>query len=102
MQPTETLTSKETVKLIRGTFSPEDAAEVLFSILSDKIRFHNIQVLSIKERFNGDTSYSEQRLVELKAAKEKVSQLILEAKNSNSEIEIQSDINIQLKLKSEA
>lgn len=99
MENIQTIDKIETVKLIKGTFDPVDAAEVLFSILSDKIRFHNIQILSIKERFSGDTKYSEQRLNELKEAKQKVANLILEARDQDCQIEINSNIEIRLKSK---
>lgn len=85
----------EQVKLIDGTFSPENAAEVLHAVLDDKIRFHNIRILSIQERFGGDTSASENRLRELKAAKAKVSQILAEAKAANLDLEIFSCIDIK-------
>ncbi len=82
--------------MIEGSFSPQGAAEVLFSIIGDKIRFHNVEILSIKERFNGDTQHSEKRLKELKAAKKQVAQLILEARDKGYQVDIHSTIEIEL------
>ncbi|MFD2551387.1 hypothetical protein ACFSQP_06110 [Bizionia sediminis] len=93
------LNEQQAFKLIDGTFDAAESADVLFSVLSDKIRFHNIQILSIQERFSGDTSYSEKRLDELKAAKRQVAALILKAKNNNCDIEIKSSIQMTLKKK---
>ncbi|WP_224483380.1 hypothetical protein [Robertkochia aurantiaca] len=87
---------KDTIKLIEGHYTPGEAAEILFSVLSDKIRFHNIQILSIKERFNGDTAHSENRVKELRAAQEKVEELIKEARDNGYKFRIKSDISISL------
>lgn len=90
---------QQSFKLIDGTFDAVESADVLFSILSDKIRFHNIQILSIQERFSGDTSYSEKRLEQLKVAKRQVAELILKARNLNYDIEIKGSIQMTLKKK---
>lgn len=96
----ETVTDlQESFKLIDGTFDPSEAADVLFSVFGDKIRFHNIQILSVQERFSGDTSYSEKRLHELKESKRQVADLILRARDNNYDIEINGVINITLKEK---
>lgn len=93
----ETFSKKETLNLIEGKFNTTDAAEVLFSILGAKINFHNTQILSIKERFNGDTHFSEKRLKELLQAKQKVSELIAEARANNYDIDIKSTVEVSLK-----
>ena len=91
------MNNNEQIKLIDGTFSPEGAAEVLFAVLDDKIRFHNIRILSIQERFGGDTSQSENRIKELKAAKAKVKEVLDEAKRTGAEVELFSMVDIKVK-----
>ncbi|MBJ7880930.1 hypothetical protein [Gelidibacter salicanalis] len=93
---TNSFTKKKSFKLIEGKFEPAEAADVLFSILHDKIRFHNVQRLSIKERFNGDTSYSEGRLKDLKKSKKKIAKLIVEARDNGYNVEINSIIEMIL------
>ena len=97
--PEITTDLQESFKLIDGTYDPSEAADVLFSVLGDKIRFHNIQILSIQERFNGDTSHSEKRLHELKESKKQIADIILKARDNNYDIEIKGVIDISLKEK---
>jgi hypothetical protein len=85
------------IKLIDGDYSVSEAADVLFSVISDKIRFHNIQMLSIRERFDGDTSHSEERLAELNEAKEKIAEILKVAREQGADLEIYSSIQIKLK-----
>tara|TARA_R110002012_G_scaffold322083_1_gene554891 strand:- start:68944 stop:69261 length:318 start_codon:yes stop_codon:yes gene_type:complete len=99
LHPESATDLQESFKLIDGTYEPSEAADVLFSVLGDKIRFHNIQILSAQERFNADTSVSEKRLHELKESKHQVADLILKARDNNYEIEINGVINITLKEK---
>jgi len=85
------------IKFIDGSFTPAEAAEVLFAVLGDKIRFHNIQVLSLQERFNKDASHSRKRLEELHAAEDQVSELLAAAREAGATIEIQSTIQLTIK-----
>lgn len=63
-------------KLVDSTYAAEDAREVLLSLVSDKIRFLNTQVLSAEERFSGENkqhfkeraAYLEKEAEELRAA----------------------------------
>lgn len=82
--------------LIDSTYAPEQAREVLCSLLNDKIRFLNHQVLSTAERFGSDTSHLEKRLVEIKAQRD---QLVNQLKNLSNEaylLEIDCQINIKV------
>jgi hypothetical protein len=92
-----TVNSVQSFKLIEGIFEPSEAADVLFTILDDKIRFHNIQILSIQERFNGDTRNSQRRLNDLKESKKKIANLIIDARAKGFEIEINSNIEMIFK-----
>lgn len=91
----------QSIQLVEGTFSPIEAAEVLFSLITDKIKFHNLQLLNVKELSNEDMVHSEQRIKALKEAKNKAKDLILKARNEGYEMKIQSTIEIQL-VKSDA
>jgi len=85
------------IKFIDGSFTAAEAAEVLFAVLGDKIRFHNIQVLSLQERFNKDASLSKKRLAELHIAENEVSELLAAAREAGATIEIQSTIQLTIK-----
>jgi hypothetical protein len=86
----------EHIKLIDGAFSPAEAAEVLLSLINDKIKFHTVQALNLKTGYNENSSESEQRILQLKQAKEIVKSLVVDARNKDYEVLIDSDIKIKL------
>ena len=88
-------TNKNDIKLIDGIFNADDAAEILFSVLEAKIRFHNLQMMSVSERFNGSTSIHESRLQDLENSKKTVTELIMLAKKGKSRLNISSIIQIE-------
>ncbi len=88
--------TKLEVKLVEGTFTPADAADVLFTLIGDKIKFHNLQILSLQERFGETTKNSEKRVKELKDAKNKVKDLVIHARNEGCELGISGAIEITL------
>ena len=83
-------------KLVKGVFDPEEAQDVLFSLINNKIRFHQLEAFSIRERNLGTTFSSESRIVELEDAKELISDSILEATKTHAKIKITGDIKIEL------
>jgi len=84
----------QTIKLIDGTYSAKDAAEILYSVLDDKIKFHNIQITSCLERNQGELEHSRTRLQELKKEREKIAELISEAKENNLSLRLSSQIQV--------
>ncbi len=85
------------IKLIEGEFSSPQAVEVLFTMIGDKIKFHQNSLLDDKRGFGEHKEHSKNRLKELEASKAKIAQLILEARDRDLPIEIHSIINITLK-----
>jgi len=96
MTTTETLTSAETLTLIEGNFSPVEAKEILMNIFSTKINFHKIKNFSSQERYGIDDETAQKRILELILSVEKIKQVIAEAKESNRNLVITSQINIEL------
>lgn len=94
--------TQHNVQLVKGTFSPIEAADVLLSLIAYKIKFHTVQMLSSEERYNPNTIPSEQRIEELKLAKNMVKDLILKARNEGYELQIESAIKIDLKKMSQS
>jgi len=86
------------VQLVKGTFLPVEAADVLLSLLTYKIKFHTVQLLGNKEEQNeNETTPSRQRIVELEKSKTMVKDLILKARDEGYELEIDGEIKINLK-----
>ncbi|AXT51612.1 hypothetical protein D1818_12480 [Aquimarina sp. BL5] len=56
------------IKLVEGTYSPINSADVLLSLIADKIKFHNLQILSAKNKNDLRVIHAEMRIIELKAS----------------------------------
>lgn len=84
----------ETIELIKGTFTPDEAREILLRLLDSKINFHNLKNWSSRERFGKPDAYSEQRLGHLREARTKVETLISQSINEEKNMTINSSIEI--------
>lgn len=82
--------------LINSTYAPEQAREVLCSLLNDKIRFLNHQIISTFERSGSDTSHLERRLVEIKAERDQLTRQLKALANDEYLLEIDCRINIKV------
>lgn len=86
----------EKLKLIEGEFSDEEAKEILTSIFSSKINFHNIKNWSSNERYGTDDEIAQKRVPELRKEMEKLLELLSDAKAKKRRLVITSEINITL------
>lgn len=89
-------TAIDTIKLIDGEYTPQEAASILLAVIEEKIKYHNIHILSHEERFNVSNESSIKRLKELKQSREEICQLVELAKSDNKRLKIKSNINIEL------
>lgn len=85
------------LQLVNNTYSAEAAKEVLTSLIRDKIRFLNVQVLSNHERYGADISHSTKRVAELQAELEIMIKKLNEAIANGDEIEVSCPINITVR-----
>lgn len=92
---TPTAEKHSTIKLVEGTYTPAEAADILFSLIGDKIKFHNLQILSLQERFGLNKSHSEERIRKLKEVKNDTKDFILEARDRGYQIQIDGAIQIK-------
>lgn len=88
-------TKDQTIKLIEGVFSFEEAAEILFSLLMHKIKFHNLQLLHGQALNEENYKRSKERIQALKEHKNRVTEMILAARDKGYELQIDSSINIK-------
>lgn len=84
------------IKLIDGTFTPEEAENVLLKLLDSKIKFHALESFSSQIRGGEENRHSKQRVAELVDATESVRELVKQAKERNLKFSIQSNISIEL------
>jgi len=89
---------KDTEKLILidGIFTHGDAKEILLSIFSSKINFHNIKNWSSQERFGKEDEIAQKRVPALRSEMQKLQEILLVAKVGNKKLVISSEINITL------
>lgn len=88
-------------KLVEGQFAPSEAGKVLFSLINNKINYHNLEKFSNQIRFNEDNPHSKIRIETLSAASAYIKDLINEASSKNMELKIEGVIQIELIPKSE-
>lgn len=84
------------IDLIKGSFTPVDAADILLSLVNDKIKFHTIRQLNLNDDQIENNPKSDNRIVELRNAKKEITSLILKARTENYSLEIESRIQIRL------
>ncbi|TRX22239.1 hypothetical protein FNW25_03950 [Flavobacterium franklandianum] len=86
----------EKLTLIEGDFSFDEAKEILTSMFSSKINFHNIQNWSSQERFGKDDEIAQKRIPALRNEMKKLEEILSEAKAQNKKLVVSSEINISL------
>jgi len=84
----------ETLNLMEGHFTPEDASSVIMSVLSDKIRYHEMKNFSSMERLGMKDSNSVSRLADLKMQISKLKEIIAFAEREQLDLFVHSDIHI--------
>lgn len=84
----------ETIKLINGKFTPEEAKEILLDLIAKKINFHNLKNFSSEVCYSQPDAESRKRIKELQEAKAQVLTLVREAKEEQSHLVIESTIRI--------
>lgn len=86
----------ETVDLIKGTFTPQEAREILLHLLDSKINFHNMKSWSFRERFGKPNADSEEKLKHLKESRKTVETLIAKSVTEEKTLTISSIIEINI------
>lgn len=89
------------VEIIKGTYSPEEAKEILFNIINAKIDFHNMRIVSSQIRYNQPDTNSQKRIKELNNSYAQLELLIAEAAEGNHDLTINSTIELTLTPKKE-
>lgn len=87
----------EKIKLIDSTYSTEDAKEVLFALIDDKINFLGRHMHSKEERFGEDTTHIKKRIKELKISMGSIFEFIQKVEEKGYEVEITADVKLKMK-----
>ncbi len=83
------------ISLISGAFQPQDARELLLTLMNDKINFHVNKNFSSEERFGVADELSKKRIPELKKDIEIIKSIIQEAEEKSKTLVINSMISIK-------
>ena len=89
----------EKQSLIKGSFEPDDAKEILGNLFRNKINHHNVSAFSIDVRTGQDSPIDRTRVQELKTSIDYLNKVIEEAKTKNKQLVINCDVKIKLKAK---
>jgi hypothetical protein len=82
--------------LISGVFSPDEARELLMTLIADKLSFHQRNNWSRQERFGKTSAAGEKRVAELLQTKADLIELIEEAAGSGKQLAINCNIEATL------
>lgn len=86
----------EPIQLISGSFTPTDAHELLGTLISHKINFHNMKDFGSTEQVGVSDAVAVKRVAELTKSKEKIEKIVEEARRTDKVLRISSVINITL------
>jgi hypothetical protein len=81
--------------LINGTFHPTEAKNILFTLIKDKINFHELEMFSAYERYGIELPHSKKRVAELKNELLKIEETIKEFEKANADIQIIGSIEMK-------
>lgn len=82
-------------KLVKGTFEPEEAKEVLYKLINSKIKFHQLQAFSHSERNDDSILQTNHRIEDLQKIRENLNSVLLQAEKENKKIKIDGTISIE-------
>ena len=91
----EPSTGLDPIQLVGGKFSAVEAADVLISLINDKIRYHTIKTLNLSVAKDERTG-SQARIDDLRKAKEDIKDLVVKASKKGKWVEINSTISLKL------
>lgn len=88
---------KQSFCLIDGTFSPDEARQILMTLVQDKISFHRRNDWSDRERQGEPNPAGGKRINELRATREKLDTFLAQAESQSMELVISCNIDISLR-----
>lgn len=86
----------QTFKLIEGKFSTIESREILQSIFSSKMQFHQMKNFSSQEHFAKDDSIALERIQQLKESLSEIFKMLEYAQKSGNKLLIKSQIEISM------
>lgn len=85
----------ESLTLLKGLFTAEEAREVLISLFQAKINYHEARNFSSQVRSGCDDRIAAERLPELRKSLLRIRELVAQAEGSNRKMVVTSTVNIE-------
>lgn len=82
--------------LINGTFRPQDAKDILLEAFNNKIKFHNLQAFSKRERGESGAEIHDARMAELRSTLENVIQVLDISRKANKNVSINCMVSLNI------
>lgn len=94
IKTTKTMKQSENLRLIEGTFTYDEANEIIKNIFNAKIQFHELKNFSSKERLGKEDELAKKKINQLKIELEKFKNMLKVKENSLNKVVVSSTINI--------
>lgn len=85
----------ESLMLLKGRFTPEEARDVLMNLFRSKIGFHEMRNFSSRERFGHDDQVAIERIPDLKESLRRIEELAGEAERTGRSLVLSSMVRIE-------
>ena len=85
----------EEIRLIKGSFSAIQAADILLSLINEKLKYHTVKSLNLDQN-EQYRLYSKERINQLKNDKKTISDLVVFANKKGLTLEIDGTVSIYL------
>ena len=89
----------ESFHLVKGQFAPNEAREVLLSLIDSKIQFHELQIMRKKARGDGDIEAAKARIETLLMNREHVLKTTSLCDALGCELELEAEVVLSLVIK---
>lgn len=86
--------ASQKLQLINGEFNPNDAKNIILSLINSKIQYHQLEIFSMQERFGIEATHSINRIEELKLTTRDVKEIIKEAESQGLKLKVTSIVEI--------
>ncbi len=89
--------STQKIQLVKGEFSPSEASDIICALLDEKINFHKIQRLKLREGSHGcQTGQLDGRIAELEKEKQIAKDFIAKNREAGRNLKISGTLEITL------
>ncbi|WP_075340993.1 hypothetical protein [Tenacibaculum agarivorans] len=96
MEATKTQKLTQNLKLVEGSFTPSQAAEVIKNLINTKMNYHKLHRLIVLEgNHNDETIFDSSRIKELEAEKNNLSKMIQYALENNKKLKLNGTITVE-------